>query len=140
MESPIFDVPGVFTCTWNCDVKAVIGRWHTFAAPRVSGIVTRHVAEGAARGALTCVVDLSPATGTPAPADADWVRLHLPALLAEARIDAVVAVVPDAGPFAPTASNPWATPDLGVGVRVHLCHSLAEALSIGRDVLARSAA
>lgn len=140
MERPIFDVPGVVVCTWSCEVKAVIGHWRTFRAPKVGSIITRQVAEGAARGALTYVVDLSVVEGDPTPADAAWVDVHLPGLLAEARIGVVVTVVtsPARLSVADPASRP--TSDLGNGVRAYTCTTLDQALAIGRDVLAGSAA
>jgi hypothetical protein len=140
MEKPIFDVPGVVVCTWSCEVKAVIGHWQTLRAPKVGAIITRQVAEGAARGALTYVVDLSTTEGEPAPADVTWVDDHLPGLLAQARIGVVVTVVTSPARLSVADPSSRPTSDLGNGVRAYTCTTLDQALAIGRGVLAGRAA
>lgn len=139
MAVPVFEVPGVFRCSWDGEARAVLGRWESFRTRRVREIVTRHVHEGGRRGAGCCVVDVTGALGVPDPEDADWIDTAGAALLARARIATLVNVVPSRAPVRRGAER-WASAARSHGVEVHSCATLAEALAIAAEVFRQAPA
>jgi hypothetical protein len=133
-ETVVFDIPDVFTCYWDSDVKAIIGRWQSFRTTKVSEIVTRHIAEGGSRGAATCVVDVSQIKAVLSPEDGAWVEKNSPVLLAKARYSAIVNIVP-ASALTKMGADRWAKAAMGNGLDTFTCTSLADAQKIARDVM-----
>jgi hypothetical protein len=138
-EAQVFEIPGIFSCYWDADTKAIIGRWQSFRTDRVAEIVTRHIAEGGTRGARTCVIDVSQIKGVLSPEDSAWVEKSSPALLSKAKIAAIVNIIP-ASALTKMGADRWAKAALGNGVNAYTCSSPADAAQIARDVLAGRAA
>lgn len=132
-EMPVFDVPGVYTCTWAPRERAVIGRWFSFRGGPVREIVTRHVEEGRRLGARSCIVDVTGVTDTLTPEDADWVAAS-GTMLPAAGIPVLINVVPSWEPDR-SGSERWASSTHSHGTVVYTCGSLVDALAI-TEVLA----
>lgn len=129
----VFEEPGVFSCSWYPEAAAIVGQWRSFGAGRVRECVTRHIAEGGARRASSCIVDVTGAGDVMSAEDATWVDEQGAPMLFREGIPLLVNVVPAWTPDH-TGADRWAEAVHGQGVTIYTCGSLADALAITRAV------
>ncbi len=135
MSTPAFEIPGVFTCTYESTAKAVVGSWHTFQTDKVSDAVTRHAQAGRRFGARTCIVDVSGVRGVPAPEDAAWIEKNGHPLVQQGGMVAVVNVVPGSA-IVKMGADRWARAATQKGMQTFTTNSLEDALELARRIAA----